>query len=407
MTEITGRSWNADHSSTQRRFFFAVVSLAIASAIWLPSIHFIFVPTVENYYREAGISPIVRELVNQHLKLWNDPQLREKEISRMRGSNAEWDFMGRTFLVLALANLGLRDREGKADYLQIIDRIIDETIRLEKEKSFYFFLMGYSRTGNFIASPARSIFVDGEIALMIGARRIVEERTDYKPLLRERVDAMQFQMMQSPVLCGESYPDECWIFCNSIALVAMRVYDVLDGQNHDDFIQEWLSTAKSRLVENSTGLLVSSLRLNGTHGDGPEGSTIWLVVHCLQLLDEAFARDQYQRARKELFRSLGGFGYASEWPKSCKSGSDIDSGPIIPVLELSAGSTGLAFLGAATFGDTEFLKALIMSLELGAFPIRKDGCLRYAGSNQVGDAVLLYALTTGPLWKEIKTRMRK
>ena len=26
----------------------------------------------------------------------------------------------------------------------------------------------------------------------------------------------------SPVLCVESYPDECWLFCNTIALAAIR-----------------------------------------------------------------------------------------------------------------------------------------------------------------------------------------
>jgi len=35
---------------------------------------------------------------------------------------------------------------------------------------------------------------------------------------------------------------------------------------------------------------------------GRKASSIWMVRHCLQLLDEDFARDQYQRAPK---RKLG------------------------------------------------------------------------------------------------------
>ena len=40
-----------------------------------------------------------------------------------------------------------------------------------------------------------------------------------------------------------------------------------------------------------------------------------MTAHCLQLIDEEFAADQYRRARKELGRELLGFGYAREWPR--------------------------------------------------------------------------------------------
>ena len=43
--------------------------------------------------------------------------------------------------------------------------------------------------------------------------------------------------------------------------------------------------------------------------------------------------------------------------------------------------------------------------ELTGFPERDaTGALRYAASNQVGDAVLLYSLTLGPLWAEVARR---
>ena len=50
----------------------------------------------------------------------------------MRASNAEWDFMGRSFLVWSLANMSLREPASKALYLQTVDQIIEETIRLEE-----------------------------------------------------------------------------------------------------------------------------------------------------------------------------------------------------------------------------------------------------------------------------------
>lgn len=338
----------------------------------------------------------------RHMKLWTDPELYAREIGKMRASNAEWDFMGRTFLVLSLANMALRDAEVQPQCLAIMDRIIDETIRLEREKGIFHFMMPYGRTGNFMVQPPRSIFLDGEIALMLAGRRIVQEKPEYRPLLRERIDTIITYMNKSPVLCGESYPDECWTFCNSVALAAIKTYDVLDKQDHSAFIQKWFETARKKLTDENTGLLVSSFNFSGTPNDGPEGSTIWMVVHCLSLVNEPYARDQYQRAKRELADSFLGFGYAREWPRSWHGPLDVDSGPVVPILNASPSSSGLAFLGAATFQDTEFLDSLLPTLNFVGFPIRRNGTLQYAASNQVGEAVFLYSMVQGPLWNKIR-----
>ncbi len=72
----------------------------------------------------------------------------------------------------------------------------------------------------------------------------------------------------------------------------------------------------------------------------------------------------------------------------------------------SAGSSGQAILGAAAFGDREFLSSLLASLEFAAFPLKRKSGLRYSASNQVGDAVVIYALVQGPLWRKVKESRR-
>lgn len=373
----------------------------MAAILWLPSLHLFFTPRLSIVISESGLSRTARALTAQHLALWADPKMRARQIDRMRASNAEWDFMARTFFVLSLANIGLRDPSLRPRCLAVMDAIIDETLRLERENGIYHFLMPYARYGEFVSKKRRSLFQDGEIGLMMAARRLVEEKPEYRPLFAERVNVMSAQMQESPVLSGESYPDECWMFCNSVALAAVRAADHLDGTDHSEFFRRWLATAKKRLVHPPTGLLVSSYTLAGDVGDGPEGSTIWLAAHCLRLVDEAFARDQYERARKELAGRLCGFGYAREWPASWHGSTDVDSGPIIPVLAISAGSSGLALVGARSFDDGDFLRALWTSLDFAGFPIRRGDALKYGASNQVGDSVMLYALVLGPAWDRI------
>ncbi|MHB9139873.1 MAG: hypothetical protein ACYC4Q_10780 [Victivallaceae bacterium] len=237
----------------------------------------------------------------------------------MRQNNPEWDFMSRTFFVLALANMGLRDKSYIPVACDIIDTIIKNTLEIEREKGFQHFLLSYGYVGGWRIDPPGSIFVDGEIAMMLAARRLLQEKGSYKLLLAQRVQKMISRMRQSPVLCGESYPDECWLFCNTVALAAVRMADVLDGGDHSDFFAAWVNSAKKKLTDPKTGILISAYEVNGApapSGPGPEGSSIWLASHMLQLVDKEFAadHDQYRRARQKLGRAFCGFGYSREWP---------------------------------------------------------------------------------------------
>ena len=379
-----------------------LLAMLIAGTLWLVVLHCFFQSPATEFRSFEGLSPKARALAARHLQLWTNTQLREQELQRMRASNAEWDFMGRSFLVWSLANIGLREPAQKAMCLETMDRIIAETLRLERAEGMYVFLMGYAKGPSYVVQPPRSVFIDGEIALMLAARRMLEEREDYKPLLAERVKVIADGLRRSPHLALESYPNECWTFDHCVALAALRLADRLDGTDHDALIRAWLTMAKRRLVDPDSGLLVASFTTDGQQLDGPEGSTLWMVAHCLQLLDEPFARDQYERTRRQLGEITLGFGYAHEWPRTWNGPADIDSGPIVPVFNISAGSSGMALIGASAFEDERFLGALAATLDFAAFPAGQGGRLRYCASNQVGDAALLYAATLGPLWAKTK-----
>ena len=385
-----------------KRLLLAAVSLVLAAGIWLPGVHLCFRPWHVPPSDEAPASPLAEKLAARHLRLWTDPELRGRELDKMRATNAEWDFMGRSFLVWALANISLREPGKKEAYLPVIDRIIEETLRLEREEGPFHFLMPYARGRPFVIQPERSQFLDGEIALMLALRRLVEEKEAYREPLRERVEIMLERMSASPVLCAESYPDECWTFCNAVALAAIRVSDHLDGTDHSEFFGRWIERAKSKLVDRQTGLLVSSFTWEGHPMDGPEGSSLWMSAHCLELIDARFAHEQYRLARRELGERVCGFGFAREWPRSWQGPSDVDSGPVIPLLEASAGSSGLALVGSRAFDDADYFASLLTTLNFAGFPHEEAGRLRYCAGNQVGDAVALYAMVLGPAWAEIR-----
>ena len=387
-----------------RRWLSGPVALALASAIWLPSVHRLFVRPPDTYLADpvGGIPAHPRALADRQLTLWTDPELKARELARMRGRNAEWDFMGRSFLVWSLSEMSLREPTSSARNLAVADEIIDETLRLEREHGQTIFLLPYASRRPWIVRPARSLFVDGEIALMLAMRRMAEEKPAYRAPLAERIDAIVSRLEASPLLVSESYPDECWLFDHAIALAAVRLADHLDGTDHSAFLRTWLAEARRRFTDPSTGLLVSSFSTAGDIGDGPEGSTIWGALHFLRLVDEDFARAQYAIARRELAHGLGGFAWSREWPRSTENDRlDIDSGMIVPGLDISAGGSGMAFIGASSFEDIDYLGRLHATLDFAAFPHRKNGGLRYCASNLVGDAVMLYTGVLGPIWNKV------
>ncbi|XAL98530.1 hypothetical protein OT109_13190 [Phycisphaeraceae bacterium D3-23] len=380
--------------------------LLVSAAGWLASVHLWYVPDAEAYHQDAAVAPRAHDLAGYQLALWSDDAQRQASQDQMRIANAEWDFMGRTFLVLALCNMALHEPTEQARYLAIADRIIDETLAVEAAHGQLHYLMPYARYGAYRNRTGRSIFVDGEIALMLAARQATAPSDALAPALKQRIDAVTAQLDAGPITCSESYPDECWMFCNSAAIAAIVLSDFADGRDHRALVSRWLASVRQHLTDTETGLLVSSFTYDGRPLDGPEGTSIYFTAHMLQLIDPSYAQSQYDTARDALGDSFLGFGYAHEWPASWRGPADIDSGPIVPVLDISTGSSGMAVLGAAAFGDDKTLTSLLTMLEFAAFPIRDGDTRRYAASNQVGDAVLLYALVQGPLWERVRNAQR-
>ncbi|HJL15151.1 MAG TPA: hypothetical protein RMH99_05820 [Sandaracinaceae bacterium LLY-WYZ-13_1] len=386
-----------DTTSRLGRIATTTLGTLLAAAVWVPSLHLFFDADAS----EAGRTRVRETLRETQLALWEDEAARASVLARMRGTNAEWDFMGRTFLVLALANDALAHPARRVRDLAVMDRILEETLRLERERGQAHFLMDYVHAGRFVDPSGRSVFVDGEIALMLAARQRVARSERWRGPLARRVAHIEAQMRRGPVTSAESYPDECWTFCNTLALAAVRTSDAVTGEDHGALLGAWVASARAHLIDPDTGMLVSSYRRDGTHLDGPEGSSVFMAAHALQVIDPAFAAEQYALARRHLGADLAGFAWAREWPDGWRGPPDVDSGPVVPLVDASAGASGMALLGAAAFDDGAYRRGLHRSLGLAAFPIRDGGGLRYAASNQVGDAVLLYALSQGPLWRAI------
>jgi hypothetical protein len=394
-----------------KRTSLAMLSVVLSAAVVLPSLHVVLRPAPETYVRtEAGGPPaMARELLSSELASWEGG---ERAVDR--AVNPEWDLGHHTFFALSLANLALEPSTSSRERERHRERIDAVLAELRSRPTAHYHLPYFQ--GEFRGGEPRSLFFDGEVLLVLAARLAIWPDPAGNVELEQRARTVVAQMSASPSLMGESYPNECWMFDNSLALAALAVAEQALGHGvpgADDLTRAWLARAP-RLVDPHTGLLVASATWEGATLDGPEGSSAFAVAHFLELVDPVLARQQYERARSLLVTRPLGFAYAREWPDPAAWGADplppragkadVDSGPIVPLLRASAGASGMAILGAASFHDDALLGELVTSLELAAFPERdrEKGGLRFLASNAIGDAVMLYAMTQGPLWRRVK-----
>ena len=376
--------------------------ILVGAVIWWPNMHQLWKPSITP---KAETDPAAVKLANSLEEMWGVVSPEHKAIDPMRRMNPEWDFMGRTFFVLGEANLALRVPEREDRCITAIDALIADTLAMEKAHGPTHFLMGYHNSRPWIEQPPRSIFVDGEIALCLGARRMVRNDGKWQTEFRERIRVLDERMGLGPVLSAESYPDECWTFCNSVSLAALRMSDQLDGTDHTAFFERWVAMAKEKLLDRDTGMLIAAFTYDGEPhpaGDRPEGTTAWLVAHMLQAIDPEFAREQYDLAREHLASNLLGFGFSKEWPSIDPTKQDIDSGLVIPVLEASASASGLALVGASAFEDDHYYGQLRGALDYFAFPRESETQLSYEMAGAIGNPVLFYSMVEGPLWRKIR-----
>ncbi len=370
-----------------RKYLLGILTFCVAGGLWLS-----LLSTYLHRPRERRDA-----LAQAHLAA-----VETGDVPTMRRINPEWELMRRMYVVLALANRVL-DRGGDRE-LAAIDHLCDQTLADLDRHGPRGFLLDYVDRAAFVDTEATSVFVEGEVLMMLAAREVVAKDRRYEARLREQAKRVVKQIEAGPVLCAESYPNECWAFCNSVAIAGLLVADASLGTDHRALAARWTTTMRERLTDPDTGLLVSSYTYDGFFLDGPEGSSIWAVAHNLQLIDPDLARDQYDRAWAALGAEGLGFAYAMEWPAGQASRPDVDSGPVIPIFDAAPASSGLAILATAAFGDRPHFDALMATLELTAAPIERDGALGYAAAGPMGDAVVFYAHEVGPLWAEVERR---
>lgn len=180
-----------------------------------------------------------------------------------------------------------------------------------------------------------------------------------------------------------SYPGQAWPVDSVVAMASLRGCDVLLGPRYQGVIESWLERAKP-LADPETGLLGHTVDVaTGRQTSSPRGSSTAVVLRFLHDLDPGWASVMYLTFRHRLVtRHLGVPGVLEHLDGS--SGGDVDSGPLIGGVSLSA--SAIAAGVARIHGDDPLADALLAAGEAFLWPLTNEGETRYAfGLLPVGD----------------------
>ncbi|MEU8899245.1 hypothetical protein [Nocardia sp. NPDC048505] len=206
--------------------------------------------------------------------------------------------------------------------------------------------------------------------------------------------AEAFDASATPFLAA--YPGQAWPVDSTVAIASLRLHDHLRDARFGAVTRRWLGAVRARL-DPATGLLPHEVAPDGSVRDGARATSQTMILRFLPEIDAEFARSQYAAFRRQFLAYPGGFGPAlREYPHGHDGSGDVDSGPLVAGISLSATVVGQG--AAKVNGDPALARALGAQGELLGLPLTLPGSKRYAlGLLPIGDAFVVWSATAGPL----------
>jgi hypothetical protein len=164
--------------------------------------------------------------------------------------------------------------------------------------------------------------------------------------------------------------------------------------SHDAVLRHWAERVRAVQIDSVSGLVVQ--RMDATTGrahDAPRASGTGLAAYFAGFADRAVARVLATGVlRHEATRF--GFGGIREFAPGHVGEADVDSGPVL--LGVSVSATGFALAPARAFGEHDAFIELYRTVDLFGLPASDGERRRFAVGGPIGNALLLALLTAGP-----------
>jgi hypothetical protein len=236
----------------------------------------------------------------------------------------------------------------------------------------------------------------GYVNLALGMDRMIRPDSPHAELHDRLTAALQRRIAASPTGMIETYPSETYPPDVSSVVGSIGLHHRVTGidRGQRELVARWAGTLRARFVDPGSGLLVQSLGRDGRHVDHPRASGTAIAAYFLSFADEAMSRELFRGLQKN-HRGFAGFGGVREYPRTMSGGlGDIDSGPVVFGVGVSA--TGFSLASARIHGDRGMYGSIFRTVTLFGAPVSRGQGRWFVSGGPLGNAIMLAMLTAGP-----------
>ncbi len=400
--------------------FTVVFSLSIAAFILFVCPTYCIETTQANRKYEA----LLKRLQRQFETYLKTPRAYKQIVIKECSVFPEGNLYPFTLPAIAWAGIVFRDPEqaphAREQMRKLIDLAIPQaTLMIKPPKNDLMKLKTYQRHATYL----------GMLNYTLGCYRMVGSDRRYDRL-HNHISEILFEAAQEQNGAQiHSYPNYSWTFDTILALASLDLHDRIHGTRRTQpLIQKHLNWINARCTDKKAGLPCSIFddTSNGSTAP-PRGCDLSLRICLLQQIAPARAADLYKKYVTSHWLDKGLISGFAEWPGGKRVRPDIDSGPVVMGIGLTA--TGVGIATCRTMGDKDRFELLCNQLQ-AAEPLirfigngdikRKIGIEKWFRRNKMkiqstyfsgflfGDATLFFALSweTAPR-KPLKKDLRE
>jgi hypothetical protein len=236
----------------------------------------------------------------------------------------------------------------------------------------------------------------GYINLALGMLRTIAPRNRFVGIHDRITEALARRIALAPNGLIETYPGEAYPADVASVIGSIGLHDRAAGSDHHALLAAWSATFRARWIDPGSGMIFQvGDPMTGLPRGPARASHAALAVYSLSFADPDLSRDLFASLRRSQHASFLGFGAIREDAPGHGGSSDIDSGPV--VLGVGVSATGFALAGARIHDDPALYTELYRTADLFGAPRTSGESRRFVSGGPLGDAILLAMLTARPL----------
>jgi hypothetical protein len=313
------------------------------------------------------------------------------------GSNrfaGEWALVTHQMTALGLAQISLAHPELRARLAPEITAAAAKSF-LPEMRSFGTQAWGGEDAMASLGGPHGHAYLS-YAALALGMARLLDPA--FPPALAKEHDALisayERRLLASRTGLIETYPGEAYPTDVAAVAASIAVHGRATGADHSRVLAHWKDRVLALQIEPASGFVIQRMgAFDGRKHDAPRGSGTALAAYFAGFADREVAR-KLADAVVQHEATFGGFGAIHEYADGHWGSGDIDSGPV--VLGVSVSATGFALAVARAHAHEDAFVRLYRTTDLFGAPWSDGSRLRFLPGGPIGNALLLAFLTSGP-----------